>query len=161
MPARRQFETVILREKEYRKLYEESFCKPAYTTIFTQQTHRSEFDSLNRHLRDALRAKWEEDWCGRKDFAIMDDKEAFGGWHHCGGIYSTRICCPEYVEAILSVIAPLPHALLWTYHTSCETWQDDSPLPVHGEFFVRGGKIYAPKDENDYAKVFGGKTGCP
>jgi hypothetical protein len=47
----------------------------------------------------------------------MDDKEAFGGWHHCGEIYSTRICCPEYVEA---VIASLPHASLWTYHTTCE-----------------------------------------
>ena len=155
MPSRRPFETVILREKAYRKLYEGSFAKPAYTKDFTETMHRAEFDKLTRGLRKSLTRKWKEDFCGAKDFAIMDDKEAFGGWHHCGGIYSTRICCPEYVETVVPVLALLPHASLWTYHTTCETWQDDTPLPVHGEFFIRDGKLYAPKDENDYAGVFG------
>jgi len=158
MRTRRPFETVILREKAYRKLYEEAFASPAYTEVFTEPMHRAEFDALNSGLRESLKRAWEEDFCGNKDFAIMDDKEAFGGWHHCGGIYSTRICCPEYVEAITAVIASLPHASLWTYHTACETWQDDTPLPVHGEFFVRDGKLYAPKDDNDYAQVFGGQS---
>jgi hypothetical protein len=61
------------------------------------------------------------------------------------------------VESILNVLALLSHSALWTYHTACETWQDDTPLPVHGEFFVRGGKVYAPIDENPYAEVFGRK----
>jgi hypothetical protein len=158
MRTRRPFETVILREKAYRELYEEAFASPAYTKDFTEARHRAEFDALNSGLRESLKKAWEEDYCGNKDFAIMDDKEAFGGWHHCGGIYSTRICCPEYIEAITAVIASLAHASLWTYHTTCETWQDDTPLPVHGEFFVRDGKLYAPKDDNDYARVFGGQS---
>ena len=157
MPFRCPFETVILPENDYRKLYEESFAKPGYTSTFTEAMHREEFDRLDRGLRKALTARWDEDSFGGKDFAMMDEGEAFGGWHHCGGIYSTRICCPEYVETIMSVLASLPHASLWTYHTACETWQDDTPLPVHGEFFVRGEKLYAPKDENDYARVFGGR----
>jgi hypothetical protein len=155
MPTRRHLEIVILKEKEYRKLYERSFQKPAYSKAFTEKLHRAEFEKLDRGLRKALAAKWKEDCCGNKDFAMMDEGEGFGAWHHCGGIYSNRICCPQYVEVIASVLATLPHAALWTYHTACETWCDDAPLPAFGEFFIRGGKLYAPKDENDYAKVFG------
>ena len=155
MPIRRPFEVVILRERQYRPLYDESFQKPTYTATLTEQMHRAEFERLDRGLRRALKANWEEDHCGNKDFAMMDEGEAFQGWHHCGAIYSNRICCPEYVEAIMEVIAPLPHAALWTYHTACEAWRDDAPLPDFGEFFIRGGKLYAPKDKNDYAKVFG------
>ena len=157
MPARPPFKVVILKEREYRKLYEESHRKPKYTAKFTERMHRTEFDRLDRALRKALTGKWEEDCCGDKDFAIMDEGEGFGTWQHCGAIYSNRICGPEYVEAILKVMAPLPHAALWTYHTACETWRDDAPLPAFGEFFLRGGTLYAPKDENDYAKVFGRK----
>jgi len=148
---------VILPEKKYRKLYNESFAKPAYTKTFTEKLHRAEFDKLDRGLRKALTAKWEEDCCGEKDFAMMDEGEAFGGWHHCGGIYSSRICCPKYVETIAAVLEQLPHVALWTYHTACEVWHEDAPLPAFGEFFIRGGKLYAPKDENDYARVFGGQ----
>lgn len=155
MPIRPPFEVVILRESQYRPLYEEAFQKPSYTATFTEEMHRAEFERLDRGLRRALTAKWEEDCCGEKDFAMMDEGEAFQGWHHCGGIYSNHICCPEYVETIVDVIAPLPHAALWTYHTACETWRDDAPLPEFGEFFIRGGKLYAPKDKNDYKKVFG------
>lgn len=157
MPSARNFEVVILNESEYRPLYEEAFRKATYTTAFTEQMHRAEFGELNRGLRRELTAKWEEDSCGKKDFAMMDAREGFQGWHHCGAIYSSRICCPEYVEKIMAVMAPLPHVELWTYHTACETWLDDSPLPASGEFFIRDGKLYAPKDKNDYGWVFAGK----
>ena len=155
MPTRRPFEVVILRGAEYRKLYKQAFEQPEYTTSFSEKQHRAEFNRLDSGLRRALSAKWEEDFCGERDFAIMDEGEAFGAWHHCGGIYSSRICCPEYVDAIVGVLARLPHSPLWTYHTACETQHEDSPLPTHGEFFIRDGKLYAPKDDNDYAKVFG------
>ncbi len=155
MVSKAQIEIVVLPEKEYWKLYEPCFNSPRYSKGFTKKMHRAEFDKLHRGLHRALSARWKEDPCGEADFAIMDEGEAFGGWHHCGGIYSTRICCPEYVETIMSVLTPLAHAAIWTYHTACEVWQDDSPLPAFGEFFIRGGKLYAMKDENDYARVFG------
>ena len=47
-----------------RKLYEESFKKPAYTKTFTEKMHRAEFDKLDRDLRKALTARWDEDSCG-------------------------------------------------------------------------------------------------
>lgn len=157
MPGMRPIKFVILGEKEYQKLYNESFKKPRYTRTFTEAMHRAEFDELDARIRKALSGKWKEDACGNKDFAMMDEGEGFGSWHHCGAIYSNRICCPAYVEKILAAIVPLCHAALWTYHTACEAWRDDAPLPAFGEFFVRNGKVYAPKDENDYAKVFGRK----
>jgi len=107
MMSKGSFEIVILREKEYWKLYKPSFNKPRYSKVFTKKMHRAEFDKLDRGLHRALGARWEEDCCGEKDFAIMDEGEAFGGWHHCGGIYSARICCPEYVEVLLGVLARL------------------------------------------------------
>ena len=157
MPKNAPIEFVILPEAKYERLYMPSFERPPYTKDLTEAMHRSEFKRLDAALRKALSARWEESAFGDKDSAIMDDSEAFGGWHHCGGIYSPRICCPGYVETVLAVLSALPHAALWTYHTACETWQDDSPLPVHGEFFIRGGTFYAPQDENDYAAVFGRK----
>jgi hypothetical protein len=88
---------------------------------------------------------------------MMDEIEAFQGWHHCGGIYSNRICCPEYVETIVSVIAKLPHARSWAYHTAVEVgWREEAPvLPQLGQFFIRDGTMYAPKDKNDYVAAFG------
>jgi len=157
MPRLRPITFVILPEKEYQRVYNKSFKKPRYTKTFTEAMHRAEFDKLGARLRKAFKEKWKEDACGEKDFAMMDEGEGFGSWHHCGGIYSNRICCPAYVEKIVAAIAPLRHAPLWTYHTACETWRDDAPLPAFGEFFVRDRTVYAPKDENDYAKVFGRK----
>jgi hypothetical protein len=150
------FDVVLLKEADYEKLYKEAFKKPTYSRTFTQKMHEAEFKRLDRGLRRALAARWEEDCCGNKDYAIMDEGETGSAWHHCGAIYSNRICCPAYVKAIMKVIAPLPHAALWTYHTACETWHDDAPLPEFGEFFIRGGRLYAMRDGNDYAKVFGG-----
>jgi hypothetical protein len=158
MPTRPHLELVILKEKEYRKIYNESFQKPAYSKAFTGKMHRAEFDKLDRELRKALSAHWEEDpsGCLDKDFAMMHEREAFGAWHHCGAIHTNRICSAKYVQTISDVMARLPHSSLWTYHTSCELkWREEEPLLDDGEFFVRNGKLYVPKDGNDYAKILG------
>jgi hypothetical protein len=153
MSSSRSLELVILDEPEYRALYDRSFEKPTYSAEFTEESHRAEFAQLDRAIRSAISSRWTISEFGGmdKDCAIMDN-EAAGAWHHCGGIYRNRICCREYVEALLSAIADMPHADLWTYHTSCEmSWKERRPLIGDGEFFVRGGKLFAPRDGNDYA----------
>ena len=36
------------------------------------------------------------------------------------------------------------------------SWNEDEPLlPDLGQFFIRDGTLFAPKDKNDYAAVFG------
>ena len=157
MPKRPQFEIEIVSKRKFEALYGPTFKFPKYTSKFTAEMHRAEFERFDRELHKRLGAKWTEDSCGKADFAMMDEIEAFQGWHHCGGIYSNRICRPEYVETIIRVIAKLPHAKLWAYHTAVEvSWQEDDPiLPQFGEFFIRNKTLYATKDGNDYAAVFG------
>jgi len=80
----------------------------------------------------------------------MDD---WGGtWHHCGGIYSARICCPEYVQTVIQVISSLPSKELWTYQTACES--SETGGIEFGQFFIRDGKMYVPDDGNNYAGCF-------
>ena len=61
MPRLRPIKFVILEEKEYQRLYNESFKKPRYTKTFTEAIHRAEFDKLDARLRRALKAKWKEE----------------------------------------------------------------------------------------------------
>jgi hypothetical protein len=153
-----RYQLIILGKESYDALYKEAFAKPAYTPEFTLTMHQAEFDELDRELKKSLSAHWEEDpsGCLEKDFAMMHKGEAFGAWHHCGAIHTNRICNPRYVQAVSDVMACLPHSLFWTYHTSCEMkWKEEEPVLEDGEFFVRNGKLYAPKDGNDYAKIFG------
>ena len=157
MPKRPHFKIEIVGKRKFEALYTPTFKFPTYTSKFTQEMHRAEFERLDRELHKQLGAQWTEDSCGDADFAMMDEIEAFQGWHHCGGIYSNRICCPEYVETIIGVIAKLPHAKFWAYHTAVEvSWNENEPLlPDLGQFFIRDRTLFAPKDKNDYAAVFG------
>jgi hypothetical protein len=34
-------------------------------------------------------------------------------------------------------------------------YQEDSKFEMDGQFFIRDGTLFAPKDKNDYAAVFG------
>lgn len=106
-------------------------------------------------MRTALSAHWQEDCFGDADFALGDDWNA--SFHHCGGIYSDRIMCPLYVQTIASVLAEIPHAKRWTFHTAVEPQNADRSC---GEFFIRDDILYARSgDSIDYDDVFGGKAG--
>lgn len=161
MPKRPQFKIEILGKRQWETLYEQTFKVPKYTSKFTEQMHYAEFQRLDRELHKRLGAKWKEGSpYDDGDFMMMDKVEAFQGWHHCGGIYSNRICCPQYVETIVGVIEKLPHARLWAYHTAVEVGlyvdQEERALVNDtGQFFIRGGTLYTPKDKNDYVGVFG------
>jgi|ERR1051325_8158760 hypothetical protein len=156
MPSEVSFEIVILDPDDFQSEYKRAFEEVAYTANFTKEMHQAEFKQFHRVLREALSRYWEEDACGQKDFAIMDTGEWSGTWHHCGGIYSNRICCARYITTILEVIGTLPHAALWTYHTACElSMTEDEPL-FDGDFFIRGGKMFVlpPLEDEDYDKIF-------
>lgn len=48
MPEPHSFEVVVLNERDYQSLYQESFQKPKYPTSFKESMHRAEFDWLHR-----------------------------------------------------------------------------------------------------------------
>ena len=94
-------------------------------------------------------------WLDQDDFAVGWD---FNYCHHvCGGIYSDRIVCPEYLHAIIVALAAAPMPDKWTHHTACETDTFD------GEFFIRDGAVFL-SDETEpglLAKLRGDVGGRP
>ncbi len=137
----------LLRKSDYRKLYDTSFVKPADVTV---KALEREWEELRDKLRTTLGVRWEESCFGDADFAISDDwSEAF---HHCGSINSERILCPFYADTIASALATMRHHARWTFHTVIEL--NGEVLPS-GEFFIRGGMLYAPKGTKfDYQQAF-------
>ncbi len=155
MARKPAFEVSLLSRKDYDQRYRESCVRPRYTRTFTRAMHLAEFQKLDRSLHRAFSSRWEY----THDYEMMDGDpefgDAFDGWMHCGGIYSNRICCPEYVELILTAIARLPHSEKWMYHTACELHEKKPVLAERiGQFCVRNGTVFAPVDGNDYVRVF-------
>lgn len=147
MPER-NYELVVLGKDEYHQVYGIAFTHPESPP---KEELAAEYESFDKALRETLSQNWEIDPIGgnRHDFAISDEwQESF---HHCGGIYSKRICCLEYVQAIINVISGLPHSHQWTYHTAVECL--DGGISA-GEFFIRDGKMYVPDDGNNYLQYF-------
>jgi hypothetical protein len=159
MAPKWKFEIVVLQGAEFLKQYKRAWNKVIYTKSFTKAMHQAEFYRFDDALRKALSRYWEEDCCGQKDFAIMHKGEWSGKWHHCGGIYSNRICCGRYVSTIINVVRGLPHGPLWTYHTAVEN-ADDEPVLDGTEFFVRDSRLFIlpPLDGESYERIFHGKA---
>jgi len=151
-----KFEIVVLDGDQFQKAYELAWSEVSYDQGFTKEMHAAEFRQFDRSLREELGRFWKGDFCGQgEDFALMDEGEWSGKWHHSCGIYSNRICCGLYVTTILDVLRALPHGPLWTYHTAIEIWEEP-PVLEGGEFFLRDGKMFIlpPLEGEDYERVF-------
>lgn len=149
-----RFETIRVTKDELRQIH----ATPVELTVGFGE---ADFQVMWRHVRDALRGalrlKWIEDCCGRADFAIGDDWTL--SWSQCGGVYSARICCPDYTETLLQVLRHVPESYRWAYSTAVENLDGHPGFPIprfsSGEFVVRAGRIYVPEDSFDYASFFG------
>ncbi len=108
-------------------------------------------------IEEALKSKWDSD-----DFEV--------GWDFnycyftCGGIYSERIFCRQYVETIHEALQSIDPQGVWTYHTVCEISGDSGDVDHHpqvdcrGEFFVRGDICYVDGDRMELR--WQAKLGC-
>lgn len=120
----------ILPEAEFQAEYEKAFEAVDVPTEADQERFRKAIFSTQQLIVEALQEKWTK----------VEDYEV--GWdfnycyHVCGGIYSDRISCPAYVQAIAGALAAAPSPERWTYHTVCEADHYD------GEFFVRDGVVF-------------------
>lgn len=143
----------LLSESEYDELYSRAFLEPTFDESLSKVDLEREYDCVHSAIRAALSARWEEDYCGEKDFAISD--EWSGARHHCGGIYSDRIIGPDYPEAIVSALSAVPNGNLWTYHTAVEPQEGRFEF-LWGGFFIQNGVLYASADdrEYDYEEIF-------
>ncbi len=143
----------LMPEIELEALYSQAFKEPAFTVDFTKEDLEREFDLVHHTIKTALSARWEEDSCGEKDFAISD--EWCEARHHCGGIYSDAIIGADYPEVISDALKSIPNGHLWTYHTAVEPQRGTHEFKW-GRFFIRDGILYASADDHeyDYKQVF-------
>ncbi|OGV85415.1 MAG: hypothetical protein A3K19_06360 [Lentisphaerae bacterium RIFOXYB12_FULL_65_16] len=148
-----KFTVNVVAEEEYRRVYDGAAQAVILTGSLTKAALQKEFEMFDASLREAIAKNWEIDEFGgdEKDCAVSDEWQ--GGFFHCGGIYTNRICCGNYVQTILDVIGALPHSDRWTYHTAVENLNDDEPVIGLGEFLIRQGNVFAPDDGNNYKKI--------
>jgi hypothetical protein len=143
----------LLPASEYDEVYSGALDQPQFNSSFTKADLKEEFDRVHSAIRAALSARWEEDSCGEKDFAIAD--EWSGARHHSGGIYSDRIIGPEYPEVVASALLSIPNGQFWSYHTAVEPQQGRFEFQW-GDFFIRDGVLYASAEDEkyDYESIF-------
>ena len=101
-----------------------------------------------------MRARWREGYIDRDgdDFALSDDRN--NTWTQCGAVYSRRICCPDYALAILGVLSNAADGDKWGYHTAVEVWRESEGEVIDGEFVLKGGRMYVPRDRCDYSLFY-------
>lgn len=122
----------VLPTKEYYAEYMKAFTPVDVPSEVDKERLRDAIQTTQKLVVDALDGKWDE----------VDDYEV--GWdfdycyHVCGGIYSDRIVCPEYLLKIASALDSAPQPEKWTYHTACESEK------INGQFFIRNRVVYLP-----------------
>ena len=122
----------ILPEAEYDAEYTKAFNKVDVPTDADKERLREAIQTTQQLVVDQLESKWETE----DDFEVGWDFDYC--YHVCGGIYSDRIICPAYLNALAAALAAAPEPAKWTYHTACEAEEID------GEFFIRDGTVYVP-----------------
>ena len=164
-----QFEITLLKKSEYDSLYERLYKEIQFESDLTEDEIASEYEKIGKDLGQELLTNWINidfyveclmrnsakseveieklimDYSENKeDFAIADEWQ--DNWCHCGGIYTERICCQEYVQTVMNILSQQKNASRWSYHTSVEVEEID----FYGEFILTKDSFYAPIDKNDY-----------
>jgi hypothetical protein len=147
------FPVVFVSKAELHEIYA---TKVVLAPAFSARDFEKKWQFVHDSLRDALSIRWCEDCCGGADFAVGDDWSLT--WCQCGAVNSPRICCPDYAATILGVLEKMPDSDKWAYSTAVENGagHEDFPLPplASGEFVLKAGRMYVPRDELDYSRFF-------
>ncbi len=137
-----QMKFEVLEEEDFKKEYHKAFQKEILENEDEKERFRDEVFSVQGAVEESLQAKWNK----------VDDFEV--GWnfdycyHTCGGIYSDRIFCEDYVKTIGKALSSVDSKGRWTYHTVCEIIVNPDAktagesIEDRGEFFVRGDTCY-------------------
>lgn len=123
-------------QAEFDSEYNKAFTPVSVPSDDDKESLREAISTTQQCVVDALKASWVES----DDFYVGWDFNYC--YHVCGGIYSDRIVCPEYLLAVDAALKAAPFSDRWTYHTACET---DS---YNGEFFIRNGTLFISEDSD-------------
>jgi hypothetical protein len=150
---------VVLEDEEFTAEYRKAFQKQNFETEADKERFRDEVFTVQGAVEDDLKKKWE----------VGDDFEV--GWdfnychHTCGGIYSDRIFCKDFVLAIRDALQSVDQDGRWTYHTVCEIEVNPEgktaaeSMEDRGEFFVRDGICYI--NGATMKREWRARLGCP
>jgi hypothetical protein len=130
---------VVLDDAGFQAEYRKAFDRVNLQSDVARGQFREDLFALRDSIVSALKQKWTE----RDDFEVSWDFDYC--LHCCGGVYSERIFCPEYVMKVASVLAAADSTGKWTYHTCCEIIVNPhgktaaEMIDDRGECFLRGG----------------------
>lgn len=134
---------VVLNEGEFKIEYEKAFKEVLLASEREKEAFRSQIFDVQTAVEEALAAKWEKE----TDFEVTVDFDYC--FHTCGGIYSERIICPQFVHSVLGALKNVDPKGQWTYHSVLEI-ATNHPNPKtagdavrwRGEIFFRAGKCF-------------------
>ena len=145
-----QLDVVMLQPLDFYRLSGALCRKPAFTGEYSVEMYIEE----KRSTEEALRAALSRHWAPRDDFEVAyDDNIAFT---LCGGIYSRRIICREYLNLLHETLQRTRMKEKWSYDTVLELEE-----PIDGmdlcSFVLQGNRVYVKSDLRgfDFVRYFG------
>ena len=70
-----------------------------------------------------------EKWTKESDYEVGDDYNYC--YHVCGGVYSSRTLCADYVRRVVDALSQDEDPSIWTYHTCVEDCLFDGNQFLH------------------------------
>lgn len=132
-------------KKQFWEEYKRAFAAVDVPTEAAQAALRRRIYSLQDAISDFLSQRWKKE----DDFEIGDDYNYC--YHVCGGVYSNRVVCADYLKRVSSALRTDPEPEIWTFHTAVETGKID------GQFFMRNGEIVCPDAGPNFAQLLNRK----
>lgn len=150
---------IVLENDDFTAEYHKAFQAQDLQSEPEKKRFRDELFGVQGAVEEALKENWQQP----VDFEVGWDFNYC--YHTCGGIYSDRIFCKDYVETISAALQSVDKNGLWTYHTACEIIVNPRALTigesmeVRGEFFVRGDRCYI--NGSTMKPKWRAQLGCP
>lgn len=123
----------VLDHAEFQAAYDKAFVIREFSSDSEKEAFREKLFAVRETIVNALERMWDSP----QDFETAWDFDYC--CHLCGGIYSERIFCRDYVETLLAAMNGADPDGVWTYHAVCEIETDRLPAEDFGEMFFRGG----------------------
>ena len=136
----------ILPDPQYARELGKSIKKLGDATDTERESLRVKIFTVQGAIDKALKQRWKEG----EDFQVGWDFDY--SYFACGGIYSERIFCKEYVTTVVEALEAVPEREKWVYHTVSEILVNPKGKTIgecqedRGEFFIHDRAVFILAD---------------
>ena len=145
-----QLDVVMLQPLDFYRMSGTHCREPVFTGEYSFDMYIEE----KRSTEEALRAALSRHWTPVDDFEVAYDGNI--AFTLCGGIYSRRIICREYLNLLHETLQRTRMKDKWAYDTALEL---EEPIDGMGlcSFVLQGNKVYVSSDLRgfDFVRYFG------